>query len=181
MLKNGTQKKDGKSQEPRESFEENPPAAEVASEAAALAAAAAMAKVQGAEEQLQIAGQEPEFQIMEAIGEAQTPVLVPEESGKVQIMDSFRALDQLRFQQLAENGVGAEKLDERSFTTLTDSSNETPEPTFLNTMAMLQKNREKGTCDSGYSRAEPGSSCRPRWEKGYFIGAAAYESSRDSF
>ncbi|MDR0924116.1 MAG: flagellar hook-length control protein FliK [Hungatella sp.] len=143
MLKNGTQKKDGKSQEPREPFEENQPAAEVASEAAALAAAASMAKVQGAEEQFQIAGQEPEVQIMEAIGEAQTPVLVPEESGKVQIMDSFRALDQLRFQQLAENGMGAEKLDERSFTTLTDSSNETPEPIFLNTMAMLQKTGKK--------------------------------------
>ncbi|WP_349946633.1 flagellar hook-length control protein FliK [Lacrimispora sp. BS-2] len=143
MLKSGTQKKDSKSQEPRESFEENPPAAEVASEAAALVSAAAMAKVQGLEEQFQLAGQEPETQIMEAIGEAQAPVFVSEESGKIQTMDSFRALDQLRFQQLTENGMGAESLREGNSMTLADSSKEKPESIFLNAMATLQKTGKK--------------------------------------
>ena len=162
MLKNGTQKKDGKSQEPRESFEENPPAVEVASEAAALAAAA-MAKVQVLEEQFQMAGQEPEVQIMEAIGDVQTPVLVSEESGKIQTMDSFSALDQFRYQQLTENGISAENLDDGISITMVDSSKEKPDPIFL--MATLQKAGKKKPVIQDIAGQKPEAAINPDGKK----------------
>nr|WP_288830520.1 flagellar hook-length control protein FliK [uncultured Clostridium sp.] len=165
MLKNGTQKKDGKSQEPRESFEENPPTVEVASEAAALAAAAAMAKVQVLEEQFQMAGQEPEVQIMEAIGDVQTPVLVSEESGKIQTMDSFRVLDQFRFRQLTENGISAEKLDDGISMIMADSSKEKPDPIFLNAMATLQKTGKKEPVIQDIAGQKPEEAVNPDGKK----------------
>jgi len=89
MLKSGNQKKDGKSQESGEPSDDKLPAAEVTSEAAALAAAAGMAGVQEPEEKFQMAGQKPADQIMETIGAAEETVLGPEENEKIKTMDSL--------------------------------------------------------------------------------------------
>ncbi len=141
MLKSGNQTKDRKSQESGESSDDKLSAAEVSSEAAALAAAAGMAGVQEPEEKFQMAGLKPEDQIMETIGTAEETVLVPEENGKIQTMDSFRALDRFRFHQLAENSVETEGLAEENQEPLTNSSKEMPEPLFAE--AMMQKTGEK--------------------------------------
>lgn len=137
MLKSGNQKKDGKSQESGESSDDKLSAAEVSSEAAALAAAAGMARVQEPEEKFQITGQKPADQIMETIGAAEETVLVPEETVKIQTMDSFRALDRFRFHQLAENSMGTEGLADDNLETLTNGSKEMPEPHFPE--AIMQK------------------------------------------
>jgi flagellar hook-length control protein FliK len=165
MLKNGTQKKDGKSPEPGKSFEEKPPAAEVASEAAALAAAAEMAKVQVPEEKFQMAGQEPEAQMMEAVGAVVTPVLVPEESGKIQTMDLFRALDQFRFQQLADNGMGTEDINQEIPMTLTDSPKEKPESLFPDAMATMQKTGKKEPVIQNIAGQNPEAAVNPNGKK----------------
>ncbi|SET95200.1 hook-length control protein FliK [Lacrimispora sphenoides] len=141
MLKNGNQKKDGKSPESGESSEDKMSASEVASEAAALVVAAGMAGIKEPEEKFQMAGQEPTDQIMETIGEAEATVLSPEESGKIQTMDSFRTLDQFRFNQLAESSMGTDSLADVKLGTLTDNSKEIAEPLFSKTM--MQKTGEK--------------------------------------
>lgn len=130
MLKSGNQKKDGKSQESGEPSDDKLSAAEVSSEAAALAAAAGMAGVQEPEEKFQMVGQKPADQIMETIGVAEETVLVPEENERIQAMDSFLALDRFRFHKLAENRVGTEGLADENLETLTSSSKEMPEPLF---------------------------------------------------
>lgn len=141
MLKSGNQKKDGKSQESGESSDDKLSAAEVSSEAAALAVAAGMAGVQEPEEKFQLAGQKPADQIMETIGAAEETVLVPEENEKIQTMDSFHALDRFRFHKLAENSVGTEGLADENLETLTNSSKEMPEPLFPE--AMKQETGDK--------------------------------------
>ncbi|MGL6219684.1 MAG: flagellar hook-length control protein FliK [Lacrimispora sphenoides] len=141
MLKSGNQKKDGKSQESGEPSDDKLSAAEVSSETAALVAAAGMAGVQEPEEKFQMAGQKPTDQIMETIGAAEETVLVPEENGKIQTMDSFRALDRFRFHQLAENSMGTEGLADENLETLTNGSKEMPESHFPE--AIMQKTGEK--------------------------------------
>lgn len=141
MLKSGNQKKDGKSQESEELSDDKLSAAEVSSEAAALAAAAGMAGVQEPEEKFQMAGQKPADQIMETIEAVETTTLVPEENGNIQTMDSFLALDRFRFQKLAENSMGTESPANENLETLTNHSKEMPEPPF--TEAEMQKTDEK--------------------------------------
>lgn len=102
MLKSKNQKKDGgnaESKEPGDTKED----AVVDSSAAVILAAVGILEAQNPEDMLRLMGQGLVQKLMEDPLTDKIQEVMPEEGEKVQAMDPFQALNQLRFQNLTEN------------------------------------------------------------------------------